>query len=108
MRTLLSAALMWTALMWGMAAASGHAQAPGAGPGTSTAQVLEAELAFEAAHSGTFPTGWTGGPAETVAIDSAIVHGGRWSARIERTAGSAEGFSSITKTIPMDFAGKTI
>ena len=108
MRTLLSAALMWTALMWGMAAASGHAQAPGAGPGTSTAQVLETELAFEAAHSGTFPTGWTGGPAETVAIDSAIVHGGRWSARIERTAGSAEGFSSITKTIPMDFVGKTI
>lgn len=97
MRSLLSAVLMWT-----MAALPSHAQE--AGP----AQALEGVLTFEAAHSGTFPAGWTGGPAGTVAIDGAIVHGGRWSVRLERTAGSPEAFSTITKTIPLDFAGKTI
>jgi hypothetical protein len=43
-----------------------------------------------------------------VSVDDAIVHGGRWSARLERTAASPQAFSSLTKTIPMDFAGTTI
>ena len=52
--------------------------------------------------------GWSGGPPGTVSVDGAIVHGGRWSARLERTATSPEAFSTLTKAIPVDFAGKTI
>jgi hypothetical protein len=97
MRSLLSAALMWTVL-----AALGHAQNAG------SLQELEETLTFESAHSGTLPAGWSGGPPGTVSVDGAIVHGGRWSARLERTATSPEAFSTLTKSIPADFAGKTI
>jgi hypothetical protein len=44
----------------------------------------------------------------TVSVDDAIVHSGRWSARLERTAASPQAFSTLTKTIPVDFAGTTI
>jgi C-terminal processing protease CtpA/Prc len=97
MRSLLSAALMWTVLT-----VPGQTQDVGPGP------ELEGMLTFETAHSGTLPAGWGGGPAGTVSVDDAIVHGGRLSARLERTAASPQAFSSLTKTIPMDFAGTTI
>src|SRR3954468_2522151 len=89
MRSLLSAALIWTAL-----AVVGHTQDAG------SLQELEKTLTFESAHSGTLPAGWTGGPQGTVFVDGAIVHGGRWSARLERTATSPEAFSTLTKAIP--------
>jgi C-terminal processing protease CtpA/Prc len=69
---------------------------------------LEAALSFEAQHDGTSPRGWRGGPAGTLLVDGEIVHGGRWSARLERTAASAQGFSTLTKAIPLDFSGTTI
>ena len=97
MRSPLSAALMWTVL-----AVLGHAQNAG------SPQELEETLTFESAHSGAVPAGWSGGPPGTVSVDGAIVHGGRWSARLERTAASPEAFSTLTKAIPADFAGKTI
>jgi len=97
MRSPLSAALMWTVL-----AVLGQAQNAG------SLQELEVALTFESAHSGTLPAGWSGGPPGTVSVDGAIVHGGRWSARLERTATSPEAFSTLTKSIPADFAGKTI
>jgi C-terminal processing protease CtpA/Prc len=74
----------------------------------ATASELEAILKFETAHSGTFPGGWTGGPDGTIFVDGQIVHGGRWSARLERDASSPNGFSTITKAIPMDFTGVRI
>jgi C-terminal processing protease CtpA/Prc len=97
MRRSLSAVLMWMAL-----AVPGHAQNAG------SLQELEGTLTFESAHSGTLPAGWGGGPPGTIAIDGAVVHAGRWSARLERTATSPEAFSTLTKSIPADFSGKTI
>lgn len=97
MRSLLSAATMWMVL-----AAPGHAQNAG------LVQELENTLTFESAHNGTLPAGWSGRPPGTISVDGAIVHGGRWSAKLERTATSPEAFSTLTKIIPADFAGKTI
>jgi hypothetical protein len=37
-----------------------------------------------------------------------VVHSGRWSARLERTAVSAEQFSALTRTMPVDFTGTVI
>ncbi len=88
--------------MWTVLAVLGHAQNAG------SLQELEVTLTFESAHSGTLPAGWSGGPPGTVSVDGAIVHGGRWSARLERTATSPEAFSTLTKAIPADFTGKTI
>ncbi|MFZ0803318.1 MAG: S41 family peptidase [Terriglobales bacterium] len=54
------------------------------------------------------PGGWGGGPAGTIFADDKVVHGGRWSARIERRVNSPSQFSTITKSIPIDFSGATI
>jgi C-terminal processing protease CtpA/Prc len=69
---------------------------------------LAAILSFETDHPGGSPGGWTSTPAGSVLVDGKIVHGGRWSARIERPAGSAGSLSGIMKSIPMDFTGKSI
>lgn len=70
---------------------------------------LAESLNFEAQQTGDVsPTGWSGGPKTTLFADNKIVHGGRWSARIERPAGSQGEFSSMHKEIAMDFAGQTI
>jgi C-terminal processing protease CtpA/Prc len=66
---------------------------------------LEGLLDFEAEHTGGVPKNWVGGPAGTFAVDGQIVHGGRWSLRIERTAGSPNAFTAVSKTIPIDFTG---
>ena len=65
-------------------------------------------LNFETQHTGASPGGWGGGPDGTVFVDGKVVHGGRWSARIERHAGSPGEFSTLTKSIGVDFSGKTI
>ncbi|PYU68906.1 MAG: peptidase S41 [Acidobacteria bacterium] len=69
---------------------------------------LAAILSFEAEPSAGMPGGWGGGPPGTVFADDKVVHGGRWSARIERNTDSPSNFSTITKSIPMDFLGKMI
>jgi C-terminal processing protease CtpA/Prc len=65
-------------------------------------------VSFEAQPNGGMPGGWGGGPPGTIFADDKLVHGGRWSARIQRHAGSPGDFSSLTKAIPMDFAGTSI
>ena len=65
-------------------------------------------LGFEAEPADGFPGGWTGGPKETISVDDKVVHGGHWSARLERRADSANAFSVLTKSLPMDFAGTTL
>ena len=75
---------------------------------TNTGSELAAMLNFETDHIGTSPRGWGGGPAGTIFVDGDVVHGGRWSVRLERDGASANGFSTITKAIPMDFAGARI
>ena len=79
----------------------GHAQ-------TANSSELAAMLSFEMEHSGTSPRGWGGGPAGTIFVDGTVVHGGRWSVRLERVATSPNNFSTITKVIPLDFAGAKI
>jgi len=69
---------------------------------------LAAALAFEAEPKGNMPGGWGGGPQETIFVDEKVVHGGRRAARIERTPASTNNFTSVTKSIPVDFAGATI
>ncbi|HEY7500618.1 MAG TPA: S41 family peptidase [Vicinamibacterales bacterium] len=65
-------------------------------------------LDFEAEHSGGVPKGWTGGPPDTIAVDGQVVHGGKWSLRIERKPESANSFTALTKVIPIDFAGAAL
>jgi hypothetical protein len=66
---------------------------------------LAAVLGFEAPPSGACPGGWSCSVPETIAADSEVLHGGKWSARIERQADSARQFSTLTKSIPLDFSG---
>jgi C-terminal processing protease CtpA/Prc len=65
-------------------------------------------LSFETEHPGGRPGGWMGGPAGTLFVDEKVVHSGRWSVRLERTASSAQEFSTITRTMPLDFTGTRI
>src|SRR5262245_23577019 len=75
----------------------------------SVGRELEAILTFEATHNGTAPFGWGGGPPGTIAVDGETVHGGRWSARLERNATNAgQPFSALTRSIPIEFSGTTI
>ena len=62
-------------------------------------------LDFEADHADGVPKGWGGGPPGTFAVDSQIVHGGRWSLRLERDDKSPSGFTAVTKMVPIDFSG---
>lgn len=65
-------------------------------------------LSFETEHPGGTPSGWGGGPSGTHFVDDKVVHGGRWSARLERLATSPEAFSAINKMLSIDFAGQKI
>jgi hypothetical protein len=69
---------------------------------------LAAILNFEAPHAQSCPAGWLCDPSESISTDSAVVHGGNWSVRIERQASTPKKFSGITKSIPIDFSGTTI
>ena len=62
-------------------------------------------LDFEADHIGGVPKGWGGGPPGTFAVDDQVVHGGRWSLRIERKADAPDQFTAVTRMLPIDFAG---
>jgi C-terminal processing protease CtpA/Prc len=75
---------------------------------TAARPELAGVLDFEAQHSADLPKGWGGGPAGTFAVDGQIVHGGRWALRIERDEKSPGGFTSVTKMIPVDFAGTSL
>src|SRR5271169_31539 len=85
-----------------------HAQEANPGKVTNPAE-LEAALSFEASPTASgMPGGWAAGPAGPIFADEKVVHGGRWSARIERHSDSPGDFSTITKFIPIDFAGVTV
>lgn len=71
----------------------------------SADELFERTLTFEREQPGGLPAGWGGGPAETLSIDGEVVHSGRWAARIDRDADSPRNFSSLTKSLPVDFSG---
>jgi hypothetical protein len=65
-------------------------------------------LSFEGEHTGGFPAGWGGNPRETISLDDKVVHGGKWSVRLERHADAKGDFSTLTKGLPLDFTGQTV
>jgi C-terminal processing protease CtpA/Prc len=69
---------------------------------------LQSLLNFEIPQDGGVPAGWKASPSSTVFTDHSVVHGGQWSARIERDADSPAAFSSFATLIPIDFLGTTI
>ena len=76
---------------------------------TFTRQNIATILGFENnSQAGVFPAGWFGTTNNTIFTDNQVVHSGRYSARIQRSAASTEAFSTITQYIPIDFGGKVI
>jgi C-terminal processing protease CtpA/Prc len=65
-------------------------------------------LDFELGATEGHPTGWLGGPTETLHADSLIVHGGRWSARIERDGESEGEFTALSTVIDQEKQGQFI
>src|SRR5450631_1324890 len=84
-----------------------QAQEANAGKPTDQSD-LAAALSFEKQPVGVMPGGWGGGPPGTIFADDKVFHGGRRSARIERNPDSPSDFSTITKSIPVDFSGATV
>src|ERR1700679_90959 len=96
----------------GMLSSGIHAQTV---PPASTQNAAAAKIAvsgdlfdFEGDSAGAAPAGWWGGPVGTVLVDGNIAYSGQRSVRIERKADSAGSFSTLTKSLPMDFAGSSI
>ncbi|MEN8006868.1 MAG: S41 family peptidase [Candidatus Krumholzibacteriota bacterium] len=69
---------------------------------------FEEVLRFEGHQKGENLRGWGGGPRATIHVDTTVVHGGDFAVRLERNAQSENSFTTITKTIPLDFTGKWI
>jgi C-terminal processing protease CtpA/Prc len=65
-------------------------------------------LSFETEHPDGRPGGWRSGPPGTLFVDEKVVHSGRWAARLDRTADSTETFSTLTRSMPIDFTGTRI
>src|SRR5207248_8529204 len=93
-------------VLWAASPLLCHAQQ--ANSGRPSERDLAPLLSFEIPPTAGMPGGWTGGPPGTIFADDKIVHGGHWSARIERAADTTRDFSTITKSIPIDFSGETI
>jgi C-terminal processing protease CtpA/Prc len=91
----------FTALVVTLACASALAARPDHTP----------ELGFERTDSASVLSRWKGvpsGPDGTLFLDSAVVHSGRYSGRLERTPGSASTFSSFAFELPLDREGKML
>jgi len=74
-----------------------------------TRQNISTILGFENnTQAGVAPASWSSSPAGTVFTDDQVVHSGKYSARIERTASSASTYSFISAGIPIDFAGSVV
>jgi C-terminal processing protease CtpA/Prc len=64
-------------------------------------------LGFERTQDG-HPAGWAAYPTEHVSSDDQVYHGGQHSVRVERQPDSAQNFSGVSLTLPVDFAGVRI
>jgi hypothetical protein len=82
-------------------------QTPTAEPAMTPAEAVKL-LSFEDEHTGALPNGWSGGFSGTVAVDDKVVHGGKWSVRLERNSESAQRSSTISKSFPINFSGSRI
>ena len=97
-----NAAMRRLLLILTCAALSPPSSSQNATPGSE----LDAMLRFEMEHGGTSPRGWGGGPAGTIFVDGQVVHGGRWSVRLERDASSPSGFLHHYKSDPHRLRGR--
>jgi len=69
---------------------------------------LDRLLRFEGPRTEAGFTGWGGGPTGTMFPDTIVVHGGRAAARLERSASSSGEFTSLTRRLPLEIAGRWI
>ncbi|HEV7609080.1 MAG TPA: S41 family peptidase [Steroidobacteraceae bacterium] len=82
--------------------------------GTAHAQSCEelrlsaAMLDFDVETTNGLPGGWSGYPAGTVFRDSVQKHSGPRSLRLERNDKSAGEFTSVARSLPISFTGKSI
>ncbi|MGC1421044.1 MAG: S41 family peptidase [Terracidiphilus sp.] len=83
-------------------------QNPSSQPVSSPRLTVQDSLAFTPIAKGTTPNGWFASPKATVNVDDQVVHSGRWSVRFDRNSASEGGFSVITRSIPVDFAGENV
>jgi hypothetical protein len=89
-------------------AASSSAQTPVVPKDGTDRQTVTKILGFEEQTGGPLPMGWNGTPAGTISADKDIAHSGQWSERMERDVSSASTFTTLTKSLPIDFLGKEI
>lgn len=69
---------------------------------------VDSIFSFEAGQQQGVPTGWSGGPQDTLSIDEVERHEGSGSGRITRTKDSARDFSSLTIVLPADVEGEIL
>jgi C-terminal processing protease CtpA/Prc len=77
-------------------------------PGPVRDRRIEPILSFESQSVAGPLADWGGAPTKTLFADGQVVHSGKFSARIERTADSPNQFSSLTRQMPVDFTGSRI
>lgn len=87
---------------------SAHSFVHGAAPSASADASLSTILSFEVEQPSISPTGWGGGPEGTNFVDTTVVHGGKSAARIERAPESEGRFSTLTRSMPVDFTGSRV
>lgn len=69
---------------------------------------FEEILRFEVDQPSPVPSGWDGGPRETLFVEEEVVHAGRYAGRIVRDAESESEFSTLTKGIDVTFSGSKL
>ena len=74
----------------------------------ASAEDLDAVLSFEAGQEESSPSGWIGGPKSTLGLDENVFHQGNAAGRIIRAGGESGRFSSLTKRLSADIAGKRL
>ena len=91
----------WLLPLWIACALPGNSQ-------SLTRQNIATIFGFENnTKAGVFPAGWYG-DSSAIFTDNQVAHSGAYSARIQRSASSANEFSTLTQSIPIDFGGNTI
>jgi hypothetical protein len=83
-------------------------QAQTAATEKTSATPVPSVFTFDEDSAGKMPTGWGGGPANTVAVDDSVAHSGRNSVRLAHDSGSAQSFSVLTKHLPLNYLGDTL
>jgi C-terminal processing protease CtpA/Prc len=63
---------------------------------------------FDEESPGKMPTGWGGGPANTISVDDSVAHSGKNSVRMVRDFESRGSFSTISRKIPLSYSGESL